>query len=119
MNVADWPLYRYRAHLVSIHDGDTATFTVDLGLRISRTLTVRLDGINAPEITGTTKPAGLDARDHLASLLAGAEWVYVLTDRDGKSFDRWVAKLYVAGPNGDLTDIGQRMIDDGYAVAWP
>lgn len=44
-------MYEYAAVLSSVHDGDTATFMVDLGFGIYSMHAVRLVGINAPELS--------------------------------------------------------------------
>ncbi len=58
-------MYEYRARIVRVIDGDTVEAEVDLGFHISSRMMLRLFGINTPEIKGSTKPAGLSARDYL------------------------------------------------------
>lgn len=41
------------------------------------------------------------------------------TPHDAKTFDHWIARVYRAGPDGELVDIGQRMVADGFASIWP
>lgn len=43
-------MYEYRATLLSVVDGDTMHFAVDLGLDETRKLTVRVLGVNSPEL---------------------------------------------------------------------
>jgi micrococcal nuclease len=63
-------LYNYKARLVSIYDGDTITIDVDQGFSLTHRMTVRLYGINTPEVRGKTKRQGLESRDRLATFLA-------------------------------------------------
>lgn len=62
-------MYVYRATVNRVIDGDTIEVTVDLGFCASLRQTVRLYGINAPELHGASFHAGRDARDYLSGLL--------------------------------------------------
>ena len=42
--------YNYNAKIIDIHDGDTLNVLVDLGFNLSQEMTVRLFGLNAPEL---------------------------------------------------------------------
>lgn len=58
-------LFRYRAELVSVHDGDTVMLDLDLGLRVRVRVTARLygpdpdgkAGLNAPGFAHKPPPA--------------------------------------------------------------
>lgn len=52
-------MYEYSATLVDIHDGDTLHVEVDLGLDIDTKLTIRLYGLNAPELATAAGKASL------------------------------------------------------------
>jgi endonuclease YncB( thermonuclease family) len=52
-------MYEYAAVLSSVHDGDTATFMVDLGFGIYSMHVVRFAGINAPELRTDAGKASL------------------------------------------------------------
>src|ERR1700712_4225515 len=52
-------MYEYGATVVDIHDGDTLHLEVDLGLDIDTKLTVRLYGLNAPELSTPEGKAAL------------------------------------------------------------
>lgn len=49
----------YPARVTAVIDGDTVEAVVDLGLDTARTVRVRLAGIDAPEVRGTTRLEGL------------------------------------------------------------
>ena len=68
------PAYTYEARVLSVHDGDTLTIDVDLGMSIHRHETVRLAGINTPELP--TKE-GKAAADYLRGLV-GEEGLAVI-----------------------------------------
>ena len=49
-------LYHYKAQVTEVYDGDTCTVEIDLGLHtFLKDEKVRLNRINAPEVTGRGK----------------------------------------------------------------
>lgn len=112
----EFPAFRYRSTLIHVTDGDTIRVSVDLGMRISREINLRIADINAPEIFGAHgTPEGQTAKAALAALLPVGSTLYVATRKDAKSFDRYVADLYIVGDDGKLQDVGAAMVDLGEA----
>ena len=107
-------MYRYRAQVVSVYDGDTIRCDIDLGFGIwMRDPTIRLYGINTPELRGDDKEAGLAARDWLREKVLGFD-IQILTHKDKKGkYGRWLGTLFDGG-----ISINQEMIDRGYAVPY-
>lgn len=104
-------LYEYMATVVSVHDGDTATFDIDLGFRVHTISSLRLDGINAPELGSQ---AGTDSRDWLRHLLpAGTKVLLATTRNQFDKYGRYLARVYLAG-----VCVNTQMVTDGHAVAW-
>jgi len=114
--------YIRRARIVRLIDGDTCVIDVDMGMAITVRATVRLYGINTPEVRGPEKVAGHAATQHLADLLVQfkheGEWDIVVKtykDRRGK-FGRYLASLIGADQDGNPVDLNMRMVADGHAV---
>ena len=108
-------LYAYRAIVTGVYDGDSITLDIDLGLRTwRRGLKVRLLGIDAPELRGEERRAGLYARDWLRQRILGAE-VIVRTHRDrtGK-YGRWLATIYHDGES-----VNDLLLEAGLAERYP
>ena len=91
----------------SVYDGDT--------LRVERggeELKIRFCGIGAPE---KEQPLGIEARDHLRSLIdqgdGSVELIPVETDR----YERTVAELFVVRGDGSEVHLNSQMVMDGYA----
>lgn len=89
--------------VTTVIDGDT----IELNGR-----TVRLSGINAPELTFGKKEAGaLEAKQYLESLILGKQ---VMLDVDDLSqtdkYNRTLAKVYLEG-----MDVNREMLTQGYA----
>ncbi len=97
------PAYVYRCRIErpeDVYDGDTVTVTIDLGFNIDfGELTLRLHGIDAPEMRGPEKVEGRKSRDWLRERLAGREFiVQTIRDRKGK-YGRYLAIIWVDGVN--------------------
>lgn len=119
-------MYEYKAAVLDIHDGDTIRVDIDLGCDTHERMTLRLMGINAPELSTASGPA---ARDHLASLLGfpanTALVIRTVKDRREK-YGRYLAYLWRAdegtfGPNSFVTtvpSVNDRMVTDGFAVVY-
>jgi len=90
--------YIYNARVKSVYDGDTIKVDIDLGFDvILKEQTIRLHGINAPEIRGPEKTEGLAARDRLRSLVLNKDIVIETFEDKKEKFGRWLGKLYVNG----------------------
>ena len=49
-------MFEYNAHILRVVDGDTLHVLVDLGLDIQQRITLRLAGVNTPEMSTTDGP---------------------------------------------------------------
>jgi micrococcal nuclease len=63
-------MYEYNATLTRVVDGDTLIVRIDLGFKVEVEQVVRLIGINAPEVVGSSKDAGLAAKEAVEGILA-------------------------------------------------
>ena len=105
-------LYHYRAVITEVYDGDTVTIDVDLGFSVwVRGERLRLARIDAPEVRGADREAGLAAREFLRSLVLDKPIiVQTIRDRKGK-FGRYIAELWLDGEN-----VNDRLVAEGHAV---
>ena len=107
-------MHHYAATIIRVIDGDTVVADVDLGFRTFTRQTLRLYGINAPEIRGFEKQAGIAATEYLKNQLSHEPiTVRTIRDRQGK-FGRYLAVLF----NSRGTNINREMISDGHAVPY-
>lgn len=111
-------MWEYFAKVVKVYDGDTITVDVDLGFGVSfRKMTVRLYGINAPEVRGPERQKGLEARDWLRDRILGKEVrIRTVQDRKGK-YGRYLAFVYTieGGSSVDGTSLNDQLVRFGYA----
>lgn len=124
--------HEYVGEVERMIDGDTVylrlkktfSFPIDFGFHITGTLSetkeavidCRLLGINAPEMEGPSKEAGLAAKIALTKLISGRE-LRVLTQKTGK-YGRWLATIYFNNDLGVEINANQWMIDHQFAVVY-
>ena len=103
-------LYRYKANVIGVHDGDTIRCDIDLGFGTwIKNQTIRLAGIDAPEIRGEERENGLKARDWLREQILWQE-VEIKTSKDRRGkYGRWLADIYF-----DDENINWKMVELGF-----
>ncbi len=109
-------LYYYRAKIISVYDGDTVRVDIDLGLKMwVHNEKIRLARINAPELRGDQKKAGLLSRDFLRGLVLEKEVILqTIKDRQGK-YGRYLAEIWLK-QNDEWVNVNDLLVKEGYAV---
>lgn len=103
-------MYKYKAYVLSVYDGDTITCEVDLGFNIKVKKIIRLHGIDTPEVRGDDKRFGKKVRDYVRSLILHKE-VILETNKDKKGkYGRYIGTIYNDGKN-----INKHLVEIGYA----
>jgi len=101
----------------SIHDGDTLNLRVEEPndvVTTTRPITVRLIGIDTPEIYPEYECYGDEATDRLRELVPVGSTVHVTVDAD--TWDPYDRRLfYLWTPDGELVNL--RLVAEGYAEA--
>ena len=112
-------MYRYRAKIIRVIDGDTIDVDLDLGFDVwLRKQRVRLYGIDTPESRTSDaeeKKYGTLSKEKLKDFCKADSWVTIEThvgDEKGK-FGRILANIWL-----EETNINQWLIDNKYAVAY-
>ena len=105
-------MYRYRAKTRSVYDADTIRVDIDLGFGVwLHNQSVRLFGINAPEVRGAERPEGLVSRDRLRERLTDQDvTIETFKDRKGK-YGRWLAVVWLGDEN-----MNEWLVSEGLAV---
>lgn len=97
---------RYRATILRHVDADTTWVTVDLGFDVRMNLSIRWDGINAPEMS---TPEGVNAASYVAGRLAVGESCILTTIKDRREkYGRYLGRFWVNGVciNDELIQMG-------------
>lgn len=111
--------YLYNGVVTDVHDGDTITVDLDLGLNVwCRNVKLRLLGLNAPEVGSRAKDEyealrGEVARQWLQDRLLGRQ-VLVQTKKDKRGkYGRYLAIVWEQGEN-----VNRQLLELGYAEPW-
>jgi hypothetical protein len=105
--------YAYKANVISVHDGDTFKAKIDVGFNISIIMDVRMQGINAPELS-TGKP-GTDAKLWLENKIKGKE-IILETFKNKEQFEKYGRYLALAYepqkfvPNNSVLSLNSDML---------
>jgi|LWDU01.1.fsa_nt_gi micrococcal nuclease len=119
-------LYRYKAHLLRIVDGDTIKVEIDLGFGIFHRCTVRMYGIDTPECRTRNKfekTWGLAAKYRLVDILSRENRDFVLqtsVDKKGK-FGRVLGTVFL-NDSSDLqpqgTNVNRLLVKENLAIPY-
>jgi len=109
-------LYYYLANVVSVYDGDTIRADIDLGLSTwVKNEKIRLARINAPELRGAEREAGLKARDFLRELILEKDvMLQTIKDKKGKH-GRYLAEIWLER-DGEWINVNDLMVEVGHAA---
>jgi len=121
-------MYTYRAGVIDIYDGDTMTVLMDMGLKEYKVRTLRLYGINTPELRGEEREQGLVVRDYVREQLgSNTPWtmkrpklvlpsVVIEThkDKSGK-YGRLLATVYYYRDMGGWLNLNAELLRLNYA----
>jgi micrococcal nuclease len=107
-------MYEYRARVTKVVDGDTMHLSIDLGLDVAIATTVRLSGVDTPEMnTPEGRAAKIYTQDWVAAL-GGTVIVCTIKDKREK-YGRYLAELLA--PDG--TSLNQDLLASGHARVAP
>ena len=119
-------LYTYRAWVVRVLDGDTIAVVVDLGFGVRSVQTLRLRGIDCPELVSAE---GKQAKAFVesvitASLLSGDSktrgkqshpFILIKTTKSDK-YDRYLADIFFTDSQGKQQYLNNLLLEKGHAV---
>lgn len=106
-------MYKYKAKLIRVIDGDTIEALIDLGFDTWIKKRVRLYGINTPEIRTRDlkeKKAGKAAENRLIELLWESGNEFILESRGVGKYGRCLGILFIENVN-----INMLLLKEGHA----
>tara|TARA_R100000734_G_C3204318_1_gene21945 strand:- start:118 stop:462 length:345 start_codon:yes stop_codon:yes gene_type:complete len=106
-------MYKYKAKVDRVIDGDTIEALVDLGFDTWKHVTIRFNGIDAWESRtrdDEEKVKGLAAKARLIEILDNADNKFILQSHGVGKFGRCLGELFV-----DDKSINQQLINEGHA----
>jgi len=106
--------YIYNAEVLRVVDGDTIHVRIDHGFHIYSHQTIRLMGIDTPELRGEERGRGLEAKKFVEEKILGKRVVlFTHKDKQGK-YGRYLAKVYYT-ENGVDVLLNTLLLDKGFA----
>lgn len=115
-------MYRYKANLIKVIDGDTIDVMIDLGFKTWVKKRIRLHGINAYESRTRNKAEkikGLAAKARLKEALENEEEFALISHGLGK-YGRCIGEIhltkrYIKSPEYHGKNINKMLIKEGHA----
>jgi micrococcal nuclease len=107
-------MYTYKASVRSIYDGDTIRVDIDLGFGvILKNQSLRLLGIDTPEIRGEERPEGLISREYVVERIPVGSNITIQTVRDTREkFGRYLATIFYGE---DEKNLNEELLENGLA----
>lgn len=105
----------YDADVVRVYDADTIWANLYLGFDVALAgQSVRILGIDAPEVRGPEQERGIIARDALRARLPQGTQIDICTDgRERDNFGRILAHIFLDGE-----DLGQWLLEQGLVAPY-
>tara|TARA_B000000557_G_C20760555_1_gene437161 strand:- start:167 stop:499 length:333 start_codon:yes stop_codon:yes gene_type:complete len=106
-------MYKYKAKLIRVIDGDTVDALIDLGFDTWVKKRIRLYGINTPETRTRDleeKKAGIAAKDRLSELMEHCDYKFILVSHGVGKYGRCLGTLFI-----DDTNINVLLLEEGLA----
>jgi micrococcal nuclease len=100
-------MFEYHATLVRIIDGDTIEVDIDLGFSVKTRQTLRLNGIDTPEMNTAE---GKTVKQKLSAMLPDS---FTIATTKREKYGRYLAEIFVMGKS-----INQRLLDEGHAKVY-
>ena len=110
-------MYKYKAKLDRVVDGDTIDALVDLGFDTWKKVRVRMMGMNAPESRTRDleeKKLGLAAKARLNELIESNDFLFTLKSHGVGKFGRCLGEIFIE----EEISINQTLINEGHATQY-
>lgn len=107
--------YELTAFIKRVIDGDTVIATVDCLFDVKIDITLRLFGIDTPELTSKVlveRTTAKEAKARLIQLVEGKD-IKIQSYKEKEKYGRYLAELFVEG-----TNVNQLLIAEGLAAAY-
>lgn len=109
-------LYFYNAVVRSVYDGDTMRADIDLGFGVWMfNKSLRLYGIDTPELRGEERPEGLLAKEFVLERVPVGSEIQILTEKDSTGkYGRYLATIFYDGGK----NLNEELLESGNAIPY-
>jgi micrococcal nuclease len=110
-------LYHYRCSVIDVYDGDTFRCEIQMGFGLTwkgsdgKGVVIRLHGLNAPEVKGSTRENGVSSRDWLRKQILGKTITLKTIKDSSEKYGRYLGIVLLE----DGTNINEQMVVEGFA----
>lgn len=114
-------MYKYKAQLTRVVDGDTIDCVIDMGFKITTDQRIRLSKINTPETYRRKKDsdeykAGMKAKEYVEKRLAENNNQFVIeTEKNPGVYGRYLGTFWLDDSETSLND---ELLEKGHAVLY-
>ena len=112
-------MFKYKAIVERVVDGDTMDVVIDLGFKITTNQRIRLQGIDTPETYNVKKDSeeykkGIIAKDFVIRRVEENDnEAIVKTDKDVGKYGRYIATIYF---HDSTTSLNDELVEKGFAI---
>lgn len=112
-------MYKYKAKVERVIDGDTLEVTIDLGFKITTFQKLRLAGINTPETYNVKKDSeeyqkGILSKNYVEKRISeNNNMILIETEKVPEKYGRYVTKVFLEDSGKTLND---ELVENGLAV---
>lgn len=109
----------YRANVTKVYDGDTVTVDIQLGMDIvMKSQSIRLYGINTPEVKGVSREMGLLVRDFVRKEIMNKQvFIQTINDKKGK-YGRLLGVILYRNSEGHLVCLNDLLLENEMAIEY-
>lgn len=108
--------YVRTAKVLRVVDGDTIDLTVDLGFDVWKKERIRLARVDAPEVRGVEREAGLAAKKFVVDLLEMYPVVIVKTTKARGKYGRYIGEIEFEEIEGKrVINLSDTLLAEGHA----
>jgi len=112
-------MFEYAINVLRVVDGDTVDARVDLGFKVHHNIRIRIYGLNTPETRTRDleeKKKGLEAKERMKELVAGADKIILQSHGVGK-FGRCLGSLLMS-TGDEQFDVAEKLISEGHGTPY-
>jgi len=112
-------MYKYKAKVAKIVDGDTIDVVIDLGFKITTNQRIRLRGINTPETYSVKKGSeeykkGMAAKEFVIKRIEANSYEAIIeTNKYTGKYGRYIGTVWLAD---NTTSLNDELVEKGFAV---
>ena len=112
-------MYKYKAKVAKIVDGDTIDVVIDLGFKITTNQRIRLRGINTPETYSVKKGSeeykkGMAAKEFVIKRIEANNYEAIIeTNKYTGKYGRYIGTVWLAD---NTTSLNDELVEKGFAV---